>query len=127
MVFECAKDDDWCTIKVTNTTILASRSLVRLPCDFPDNPLIPRPITGGGRVAEYDTRPTDFDIDMLCTSDEDYGASITMTSAGFNRIVREFSSLGESVRIEASKEGVLFVHNSRATQVDSPEANRCCT
>ena len=50
----------------------------------------------------------DIDADTLGIPDTDYDASVTLPSAEFSRIVRDLSLLGESVRIEVSKEGVRF-------------------
>ena len=40
--------------------------------------------------------------------DTQYDATITMSSSEFQRICRDLAALGESVKIEASKEGVRF-------------------
>ena len=56
----------------------------------------------------------DIDADQLGIPDTDYDASVTMPSAEFGRIVRDLSLLGESVRIEVSKEGIRFVSDGEA-------------
>lgn len=61
------------------------------------------------RMAEYDMKLMDIDSDTLGIPDTEYDASVTMYSAEFSRIVRDLSQLGESVRIEVSKEGVRFM------------------
>jgi proliferating cell nuclear antigen len=58
----------------------------------------------------------DIDADTLGIPDTDYDARVTMTAAEFTRIVRDLSSLGESVRIEVSKEGVRFASDGEAAQ-----------
>lgn len=50
----------------------------------------------------------DIDSDTLGIPDTDYDAEIVMSSAEFSRIVRDLGALGESVRIEVSKEGARF-------------------
>jgi proliferating cell nuclear antigen len=50
----------------------------------------------------------DIDQEHLGIPDTQYDATITMSSAEFQRICRDLSALGESVKIEASKEGVRF-------------------
>lgn len=50
----------------------------------------------------------DIDSDQLGIPDTEYDARVTMPSAEFSRIVRDLSLLGESVRVEVSKEGVRF-------------------
>jgi proliferating cell nuclear antigen len=74
------------------------------------------PITGGDRIAEYDMKLMDIDADTLGIPDTDYDARVTMTASEFTRIVRDLMSLGESVRIEVSKEGVRFASEGEAAQ-----------
>ncbi len=50
----------------------------------------------------------DIDQEHLGIPETAYDATITMSSAEFQRICRDLSALGESVRIEATKEGVKF-------------------
>lgn len=66
------------------------------------------PCTDSDRIAEYDMKLMDIDSDTLGIPDTDYDARITMSSSEFSRIVRDLSQLGESVRIEVTKEGVRF-------------------
>jgi proliferating cell nuclear antigen len=73
-------------------------------------------IAGGDRVSEYDMKLMDIDADTLGIPDTDYDARITMVAAEFSRIVRDLNSLGESVRIEVSKEGVRFASDGEAAQ-----------
>ena len=56
----------------------------------------------------------DIDSDTLGIPDTDYDARVTMPSAEFARIVRDLSTLGESVRIEVTKEGIRFVSEGEA-------------
>ena len=56
----------------------------------------------------------DIDMDTLNIPDTDYDARVTMPSAEFGRIVRDLSLLGESVRIEVSKDGVRFISDGEA-------------
>lgn len=56
----------------------------------------------------------DIDADTLGIPDTEYDASVTMPSGEFARIVRDLSLLGESVRIEVSKEGIRFVSDGEA-------------
>jgi len=64
--------------------------------------------TDADRIAEYDMKLMDIDADTLGIPDTDYEARVTMPASEFSRIVRDLSNLGESVRIEVSKEGVRF-------------------
>jgi len=56
----------------------------------------------------------DIDSDTLGIPHTDYDASVTMASTEFTRIVRDLSLLGESVRIDVSKEGVRFASDGEA-------------
>lgn len=66
------------------------------------------------RIAEYDMKLMDIDTDQLGIPDTEYDARITMPAAEFTRIVRDLSLLGESVRIEVSKEGLRFTSEGEA-------------
>jgi len=50
----------------------------------------------------------DIDSDTLGIPDTEYDVCVTMPSAEFARIVRDLSALGESVKIDVSKDGVRF-------------------
>lgn len=56
----------------------------------------------------------DIDADTLGIPDTEYDARVTMQSTEFSRICRDLSMLGESVRIEVSKEGVRFASDGEA-------------
>lgn len=60
------------------------------------------------RVAEYDMKLLDIDSEHLGIPDTTYEAVVRMSSAEYSRICRDLGTLGESVRIEVSKEGVNF-------------------
>jgi proliferating cell nuclear antigen len=66
------------------------------------------------RIAEYDMKLMDIDADTLNIPETEYDARVTMQSSEFSRIVRDLSQLGESVRIEVSKEGVRFASDGEA-------------
>jgi proliferating cell nuclear antigen len=100
-VLKCAKDDDKCTLKATDDGDVLSLKYEAQNAD---------------RVAEYDMKLMDIDADTLGIPDTDYDARVTMLAAEFTRIVRDLSSLGESVRIEVSKEGVRFASDGEAAQ-----------
>ncbi|KAK7061233.1 proliferating cell nuclear antigen [Favolaschia claudopus] len=92
-VLKCAKDDDECTLKAADEADVLNLVYEAKNSD---------------RIAEYDMKLMDIDSDTLGIPDTDYDAEIKMPSAEFARIVRDLSALGESVRIEVSKEGVRF-------------------
>ena len=101
------------------TLAFCTKDNVRLRCNSLDSiPLLLTscPITDDDRTAEYDMKLMDIDADTLGIPDTDYDARVTMPAPEFTRIVRDLSSLGESVRIEVSKEGVRFSSDGEAAQ-----------
>ncbi|KIL57779.1 hypothetical protein M378DRAFT_181522 [Amanita muscaria Koide BX008] len=92
-VLECAKDDDTCTLKAL---------------DDADTLNLIYEAKRSGHIAEYDMKLMDVGIETLTISDTEYDARITMASSEFARLVRNLGTLGESVRIDVSKEGVRF-------------------
>ena len=56
----------------------------------------------------------DIDADTLSIPETEYDARVTLPASEFARIVRDLSQLGESVRIEVSKEGVRFAADGEA-------------
>ncbi|BGP39503.1 proliferating cell nuclear antigen [Rhodotorula kratochvilovae] len=60
------------------------------------------------RVGEYEMKLMDIDQEHLGIPDTVYDAEIDLSSAEFARIIRDLKELGESVKIEVSKEGVRF-------------------
>ncbi|PPQ91848.1 hypothetical protein CVT25_000795, partial [Psilocybe cyanescens] len=66
------------------------------------------------RIAEYDMKLMDIDADSLTIPETEYGACVTLPSSAFTLIVCDLSQLGESVRIELSKEGVRFASDGEA-------------
>ncbi|KAI9461874.1 proliferating cell nuclear antigen [Russula earlei] len=100
-VLKCAKDDDKCTLKAADDGDVLSLKYEAHRAD---------------RVAEYDMKLMDIDADTLGIPDTDYDVRVTMLSSEFARIVRDLNSLGESVRIEVSKEGVRFASDGEAAQ-----------
>ncbi|GJE96300.1 proliferating cell nuclear antigen [Phanerochaete sordida] len=98
-VLKCAKDDDLCTLSAADDADVLSLTYEARNTD---------------RIAEYDMKLMDIDSDTLGIPDTDYDARVTMPSSEFSRIVRDLSQLGESVRIEVSKEGVRFASEGEA-------------
>jgi proliferating cell nuclear antigen len=98
-VLKCAKDDDQVTLKATdNHDVL--------------NLLYESPTTD--RIAEYEMKLMDIDADQLGIPDTEYDVTVTMSSSEFARIVRDLNNLGESVRIEVTKEGIRFTSEGDA-------------
>lgn len=63
------------------------------------------------RVAEYEMKMMDIDIEHLGIPETRYDAEVTLPSSEFNRIIRDLKEMGESIRIEATKQGVTFTAN----------------
>ncbi|THV04542.1 proliferating cell nuclear antigen [Dendrothele bispora CBS 962.96] len=98
-VLKCAKDDDICTLKSADDADILNLVYEAKNTD---------------RIAEYELKLMDIDSDSLGIPDTDYEARVVMSSSEFARIVRDLSQLGESVRIEVSKEGVRFASDGEA-------------
>ncbi|CAE6464995.1 unnamed protein product [Rhizoctonia solani] len=98
-VLKCAKDDDRVTLKANDNADVLNLVYEARNSD---------------RIAEYEMKLMDIDIDTLGIPDTDYDATIIMQSAEFARIVRDLSALGESVKIEATKEGIRFSADGEA-------------
>lgn len=60
------------------------------------------------RVGEYEMKLMDIDQEHLGIPDTVYDAEIQLPAAEFARIIRDLKELGESVKIEVSKDGVRF-------------------
>jgi proliferating cell nuclear antigen len=98
-VLKCAKDDDIVILKAGDDADVLNLTYEARNSD---------------RIAEYDMKLMDIDSDTLGIPDTDYDARVTMPATEFARIVRDLSLLGESVRIEVSKEGVRFASEGEA-------------
>ncbi|KAJ7499465.1 proliferating cell nuclear antigen, N-terminal domain-containing protein [Mycena latifolia] len=98
-VLKCAKDDDECTLKAADDADVLNLVYEAKSSD---------------RIAEYDMKLMEIDSDTLGIPDTDYDAEVIMPAAEFSRIVRDLGALGESVRIEVSKEGVRFASDGEA-------------
>jgi proliferating cell nuclear antigen len=139
-VLKCAKDDDVCTLKAGDggdvlNLVYEPKSESRcrfvscrfVSCRFVSRRVVPLPFSflplfsnntntppDGDRIAEYDMKLMDIDSDNLGIPDTEYDARVTMSSSEFARIVRDLSLLGESVRIEVSKEGIRLASDGEA-------------
>ncbi|KAF7795315.1 hypothetical protein EIP86_006470 [Pleurotus ostreatoroseus] len=118
-VLKCAKDDDQVILRanddadVLNLTYEARSTCLILSFGRATALIVARRVDTD-RIAEYALKLMDIDSDQLGIPDTDYDARVTMPSAEFTRIVRDLSQLGESVRIEVSKEGVRFASEGEA-------------
>ncbi|KAG8738422.1 proliferating cell nuclear antigen [Ceratobasidium sp. 414] len=98
-VLKCAKDDDRVTLKATDNADVLNLVYEARNSD---------------RIAEYEMKLMEIDIDTLGIPETDYDATVVMQSAEFARIVRDLSALGESVKIEVTKEGIRFSADGEA-------------
>lgn len=98
-VLKCAKDDDQVTLKAADAA-----DVLEMRFESPRE----------ARVSEYQMKLMDIDMDELGIPETDYDARVTMSSVEFQRIVRDLMNLGESVRIEVTKDGVRFAADGEA-------------
>jgi len=118
-VLKCAKDDDMVTLKATDNgdilnLIYEAKSMPCFNLSSSSQVFNACSLTDSDRVAEYDMKLMDIDTDALGIPDTEYDATVTMPANEFARICRDLSQLGESVRIEVSKEGVRFASDGEA-------------
>lgn len=73
------------------------------------------------RIADFELKLMDIDAEQLGIPDTDYAASVKMPSAEFKRIVSELSTIGDTVIISVTKDGVKF-----STSGDIGSANVTC-
>ena len=62
----------------------------------------------GDRVSEYEMKLMEIDSEHLGIPDSEYDVTVKLPSGEFQRICRDLSSIGDSVVISATKEGVSF-------------------
>merc|ERR1719249_407913 len=60
------------------------------------------------RYSNLELKLNDIDAEQLGIPDTDYGTTVKMPSAEFQRICRDLAAIGDTVTISASKEGVQF-------------------
>ncbi|KIK61540.1 hypothetical protein GYMLUDRAFT_73051 [Collybiopsis luxurians FD-317 M1] len=98
-VLKCAKDDDMCTLNAADEADVLNLVYEAKSSD---------------RISSYDLKLMDIDSETLGIPKTSYEARVVLSSAEFARIVRDLSLLGDSVRIEVSKEGVRFASDGEA-------------
>merc|ERR1719410_1754832 len=60
------------------------------------------------RLSNFELKLNDIDAEQLGIPDTDYGTTVKMPSAEFQRICRDLAAIGDTVSISASKQGVQF-------------------
>lgn len=60
------------------------------------------------RISDFELKLMDIDSEQLGIPDTDYAATVKMPAAEFQRICKDLSSIGETVVISVTKDGVKF-------------------
>ena len=60
------------------------------------------------RYSNFEIKLNDIDAEQLGIPDTDYGTTVKMSSAEFQRICRELAAIGDTFTISATKQGVQF-------------------
>eukprot|EP00891_Asterochloris_glomerata_P005635 jgi/Astpho2/5635/fgenesh1_pm.00079_%23_40_t len=60
------------------------------------------------RISDFELKLMDIDSEQLGIPDTDYAATVKMPSAEFQRICKDLSSIGDTVNISVTKDGVKF-------------------
>lgn len=105
-MLKCAGNDDVITIKAPDDD-----DHVTFVFESPDME----------RVADFELRQMDIESEHLGIPDSNYEATVRMPSGEFQRIVKDLSSIGDTVTITVVKEGIKF-----STTGDIGTANVTC-
>merc|ERR1711935_992591 len=105
-MLKCAGNDDIITMKADDTG-----DVVTFMFESPDQ----------DKISDFELKLMDIDSVHLGIPDTEYAATVKMPSAEFARICRDLSSIGDTVTISVSKDGVKF-----ATTGDIGQANITC-
>eukprot|EP00842_Homolaphlyctis_polyrhiza_P004417 jgi/Hompol1/4977/HPOL_002314-RA len=92
-ILKCAANDDTLTLRANENADVLS-----LTFESPNT----------DRISEFEIKLMDIDSEHLGIPDTVYDAVIKMSSAEFQRICRDMSTLSESITIDCTKEGVRF-------------------
>lgn len=93
-IMKCAQNDDVITI----SSDTESPDAINFMFESKDN----------DRVSEYSMKLMDIDAEHLGIPESEYDAVIKMPSGEFQRIIRDLTSISESVTIKVDKEGIKF-------------------
>jgi len=105
-MLKCAGNEDIITMKADDTG-----DVVTFMFESPDQ----------DKISDFELKLMDIDSEHLGIPDTEYAATVKMPSAEFARICRDLSSIGDTVTISVSKDGVKF-----ATTGDIGQANITC-
>ncbi len=92
-ILKCASNDDSITLKAS---------------DEPDTATFCFESKDKDRYSEFELKLVNIEGDTLGIPDTEYQTEIKMPSSEFQRICRDLSSIGDTVTISATKEGVKF-------------------
>ncbi|EDV22256.1 Proliferating cell nuclear antigen [Trichoplax sp. H2] len=92
-IMKCASNDDVITIRSE---------------DHPDNVTFVFESPNQEKVCDYEMKLMDIDSEHLGIPDTEYDAIISMPASEFQRICRDLSNIGDSVKITCNKDGVQF-------------------
>jgi len=67
-----------------------------------------RAISGQDKISDFELKLMDIDSEHLGIPDTEYDVTIKMPSAEFQRICRDLASIGDTVTIAVTKDGVKF-------------------
>jgi len=105
-MLKCADNEDIITMKADD-----AGDVVTFMFESPDQ----------DKISDFELKLMDIDSEHLGIPDTEYAATVKMPSAEFARICRDLSSIGDTVTISVSKDGVKF-----ATTGDIGQANITC-
>jgi len=105
-MLKCAQNDDIITMKADD-----AGDVVTFMFESPNQE----------KISDFELKLMDIDSEHLGIPDTDYQAVVKMSSAEFQRICRDLSSIGDTVVISVTKDGVKF-----STNGDIGNANVTC-
>jgi proliferating cell nuclear antigen len=92
-ILKCAGNEDWITLKAED-----NGDSIAFMFESPKQT----------RVSHFQLKLMEIDSEHLGIPDTDYRCVVKMPASEFQRICREISVIGDTVKISASKEGVKF-------------------
>uniref|UniRef100_A0A6U0TM54 DNA sliding clamp PCNA n=1 Tax=Polytomella parva TaxID=51329 RepID=A0A6U0TM54_9CHLO len=92
-ILKCAANDDSVTLKAED-----DGDVLSLTFESPSH----------DRSSNFDLKLMDIDAEHLGIPDQEYAAEITMSASEYQRICRDLATIGDTVQITATKNGVKF-------------------
>lgn len=92
-IMKCAANDDIITIRAE---------------DQPDSATFTFESSDQDKIAQYEMKLMDIDAEHLGIPDTEHDAVVKMPASEFQRICRDLSTIGESLEISVTKEGIKF-------------------